>query len=299
MKFIQYVLLLVIILTPVYSEATSIRLGFNSWYAFWILPSPVLESQLMYIGETSDIFYPPDIINRTYIKKNFMYGPNICINLPENISIMSMFLFGQFSATKKNQYFGNIVIMDKMGVVERYECDTKIRYSFNKILNLSMGFTYNHTSNHILRIFTSYSDFFMAGKKVITDTTNEYIPLIGIGFSIPIINNMLTFNIDPAFLFCFSDQVTEQYYIGKTESSSIITYIPSNITQSNVNKIGMNASCSIDYFISAVSIDLSLGFRYQMLYKLKKVEEASMSFEHIFGITASVDYCIDLNNFLP
>jgi len=61
----------------------------------------------------------------------------------------------------------------------------------------------------------------------------------------------------------------------------------------------MNASCSIDYFISAVSIDLSLGFRYQMLYKLKKVEEASMSFEHIFGITASVDYCIDLNNFLP
>lgn len=283
---------------PVCSNASSINVGFNIWYASWIAPSLVKQGD-EYINWGSSDVYPPNNHYKTTLSPNMIYGPSLYLYLPHNIFLGTNFQYSQFIAEKKGQIFVDIITIDKIGLNKRYDWDINLGYSFIEYMNIFIGFKYDHYSFKIISISNTYNTFFASGKRVTDDIYNEYSPLLGLGFFIPIIKYSLMFNINIAALFCVTDLQLQEYYFGKTEYSSKLSFIPPMSKMTQIKKIGVNADCKLKYSIPVISINITTGFRYQMLKKLKIEYNRSMEYEHLYGITASVDYSIDLEQFRP
>lgn len=281
-------LFLILLLFPLQAEAAGIGFGFNTWYAGWMPGTRITYPFLP--PETEYAYIPFDNKNRIKICPNVMFGPSMHIIMPYGLSIHLKMLFGQFSAKKKNDYFLNFIIFDNVGMIKRFDTDSMLCYSLNDLMNIFIGFKYNHYQFVTLSYSRSISGFYAAAKKEIKNKTDEYLPLLGIGASIPIITDKLALNIDAAFLFCISITKTRQYFFSGTEMTSVITYFPPLTEKCGVKKMGLDAHCDLTYRIPVVLIDLSLGFRYQMLKILSVQKDNSLLYEHRYGVFASVNY---------
>jgi hypothetical protein len=298
MKYIKNVIFVVIaiLLIPICSEAMSVSIGFNAWYAWWNPPAPDLSHRpYADFASYTGLFYPLLNVNKININDNVMYGPYIRINVPYNISMSSIFLYGQFNANKKDYYnglLGNIVgTMDKLGYIKRYESDSKIRYSIIDMVSVFAGFKYNHVYYETMSFSELYSTIFSAGKQKILNFSDEYMPQCGAGIDIHALKNALSVSLDAAFLFCFANNSTHQKdYIGKSEASSQYTCVPHYTIRQSMKKIGINTTADFKYTIPIISTTVSVGFRYQMLKNLKKESDKAMEYEHMYGITASAEY---------
>jgi len=290
-NLIKFFATLSLIMVPaVYSEAASISLGFSTWHSWWIPANVTKMSQPLFIQAV----YPVDNAYRMHINPNFRYGPALTMRLPKNISISSEFLYGQFTAKKKDLIYFNFIIKDKIGYIRRYDFNLILCYSFIDLMHVSAGFNYSHITNTIKSFSQTWAQYYAAGKKVIKMNSDEYTPLLGMGISIPAIRDILTINIDAAFLFCFAHVIRNESSLGRHEYSSQISFIPPHdIKESNKN-IGMNASCKIKYHVPVAPVGVSVGFRYTMHKRLVEIKNNNLEYEHQYGITAAVDYIFNI-----
>jgi len=276
---------------PHNAEATSISLGFINWYSGWI-EGKKINSYPSFI-QTEYIYIPYDNNNKLKIKPNCMYGPSINVDLAYGISFYSRLLFGEFSANKNNDFFMYYLIIDNVGKIKRYDTDLILRYAPIDLVSFFVGFKYSHQQNIIVSYSRSIGIFIAAAKKEIKNQSNEYIPLLGIGVKVPAIKKTLSINIDAAFLFCLAYIKTRQYFFSRTEMTSNINILPPCPLKSSINKIGIDTHFDFVYHIPVFPVNISLGFRYQMLKILayETIEDyKSMLYEHRYGMTASVDY---------
>lgn len=275
------------------ASTVSITPGFTAWYVKWA-SHWTWEKQPLSAFSMYD-YYP--LYNQYSIKinPNAMYGPYVDISLPHGFSITSKFLYGRFTGKKKEQYMLYLVLIDKIGYITRYDSNTILRYAFNDLVNVFMGFEYSHYNYNILRISSTIVPgyIYMAGKGITEKEFNEYNPFIGLGMTIPAIKNTLTIKIDASLMYCNTKEVAhDKYFIGRSVLVSYITYIPPNKKHQRIHKIGTDATLDFVYHTPVLPFSISLGFRYKMLKNLdeKAEKEKMIPYDHIYGLTASVDY---------
>jgi hypothetical protein len=184
---------------PAASQAAGISLGFATWYTKWepYWAQNKKQMQPLEIGMYSFI-YPIPNDNPIEIKSNCMYGPVLSLHLPANISITTRFLYGQFTANKKESYYV-FLTLDNIGLMRRYDADIMLRYGFIDLLYLKAGFKYVHINYKVLSLSESLMMNYMAARIEKNNKYNEYAPVIGLGVSIPAIKNILSIDIDAVF----------------------------------------------------------------------------------------------------
>ncbi|HOT47039.1 MAG TPA: hypothetical protein PLM53_20075 [Spirochaetota bacterium] len=289
-------LIAAMLLFPAVSQAAGISLGFATWYTKWEPYWAQYKKQMQPVefGMYSFI-YPIPNDNPIEIKPNCMYGPVLSFHLPANISITTRFLYGQFTANKKDYYSGIFLTLDNIGLMRRYDADIMLRYGFMDLLYLKAGFKYVHINYKVLSLSESLIEYYMAARIEKNNKYNEYAPVIGLGVSIPAIKNILSIDIDAVFQYCFAMGYVRESIITRTELTSHITVIPPFSTLKNVKKLGAEANLNVVYHVPVIPMNLSVGFRYNMYKKLQKEAENKLKYEHQYGLTAMVDYRFDFS----
>ncbi|MBP6992212.1 MAG: hypothetical protein KBC90_11920 [Spirochaetes bacterium] len=280
---------------PVISQAAGISLGVATWYSMWDPYWGKYKAGLQLPIMPMSSFTPPDNMFKVDVKPNFMYGPVLSARLPDNVNLITRFMYGQFNAQKKEQYYLNYLVMDNIGLITRYDADLMLRYQFHDMVYLKTGFKYVHFKYEVLGLSLSYIGFFAAGRIEKENTYNEYAPFAGFGVMIPAVKDMLFIEIDSVFQFCFADESNKQFTIGRTEFSSDITYIPPYTKRKNVKKLGVEANCNLIYRLPVIPMSMSLGFKYNMYKKLVVEKDKALEYEHQYGATASVEYYFDIS----
>jgi hypothetical protein len=288
-------LLFAIMLFPSLSNATGISLGVTTWYSWWDPYWGKYKAETMMPIMPMSYYIPPDNMFKVDIKSNAMYGPVFTAHLPKKISLISRFMFGQFKAQKKEQYFLEYLMMDNVGLITRYDADLMLRYQFHDMVYLKTGFKYIHFDYDVLGLSMSYMGFFAAGKTEKNIRYNEYAPVAGLGISIPAIRNTLSIDIDSVFQFCYATESDRQKTLGRTEFTSVLTYIPPHTKSKHVEKLGIEANCNLVYRLPVIPLSMSIGFRYNMYKKLVIELDKALEYEHQYGVTATVEYYFDMS----
>jgi len=291
---IVILLLLAVLIVPAASRAAGIGLGVETWYSWWDPYWGKYKTSLMMPVMPMGSFYPPDNTFGIEIKSNFMYGPVLSANLPENFSLTARFLYGQFKATKKEQYVLNYLITDHIGLVKRYDADLMLRYQVHDLVYLKTGFKYVHFTHEIIGLSVNYFGFFAAGRIEKKNKYNEYAPVAGLGLSIPVVKDAFSIEIDAVFQFCFAKESSRQSALSRTEFSSDLTCIPPYTKNKQVKKLGMDARLNLSYRVPVIPLGISLGFRYNMYKRLAVERDKALEYEHQYGLTAMVDYRFEI-----
>ena len=282
-----------VLFSPTLSRAAGIGMGFTTWYSwwtpYWANHKPGYQLPIMPLSS----YYQPDNSFKINIRPNCMYGPVVSLFITDSFDIQSRFLYGHYTAQKKEQGVLNYLLKDHISLIKRYDTDVLFRYRLHQMVSVNAGFAYSHIAHEILGLSVNYFGYFAAGRVSTRNRFNEYVPFAGLGVSIPVIRNTLAINIDANFIYCFASEQRRKFLLGRTEFTSDITVIPPYTTVQKIKKLGVDAKCDLAYRVPRIPMDISAGFRYRMYKRLIVERKKELEYEHQYGVTAGVAYRFD------
>jgi hypothetical protein len=308
--------LMIICLFPSVSRASSpvdLSIGGTAWYAWWkpgwsdsknvVRMIPVLTGSLQYYIEDSNDFK---------VKSNVMGGPVVSIGFLGRWNISSVFTIGRFNFTSSGisqSGFLSVLGINLMPQYAKYDrdilkmdSDSTISFSISRYIKIFAGFKYQGYIYKQKLIFTAPPptpvNFFV---RDLTDRVDNYGPGLGLGFNIPLVENLyLQLNVSGILLFGYEDiDVDKSYYLQLGMGGTYIFVIPS---RGSFYSYGGASSLSFAYLIDRINTTITLGGRYQLLYYRQNFNyhnifnnDVAMSivnnqYEHFWGVTMSAVY---------
>lgn len=227
------------------------------------------------------------------VKPALFFGPGLSFRLPGKVTVSSGFLYARLKATAvQKDTSSQWSLSNDQRVIKRYDSDTTISYSFNKIFKLYAGFKYtqyryDNTNTQMLYLLLSLFSGTLEKYRF-----DNYAPALGFGFTIHVIENFFLL-INTSLLYEYSSIIRRAYRFASGVLPIFLSYPQEHWS---LHKIGANAHLSFVYFIKAINTNISIGFRYQFFKIVKsgsQYADYSEYYDHFYGLTASVIYRID------
>jgi hypothetical protein len=267
-------LFVLLMLMPLRAGAAGMDIGMSTWYCWW---------QPSWNNEGAGY----------KVKPAFFYGPGLSFRLPANVTISTSFLYARVKTESPlTAEYPSESSSKKTRIIQRYDSDTTISYSFTRFFKLFAGFKYsNYQFDGEQMIFfpPSLLPFLVGIEK---NKYNEFAPALGVGFNIRLIENFFLL-ITASVLYDRCYISNKVYVIAMNSPPQIFPY---PLRYWPVDKIGANAQVSFAYMIQPVNTSISVGFRYQVFKIVKSEpgnEDYSEYYDHFYGVTASVIYRIE------
>jgi len=265
---------MVLLMIPASAVAAGMDIAMSTWCCQW-MPSWSTPSSVYKVDPA------------------FFYGPGLSFRLPGNVTISSGFLYARLEAAseRKRTSIPWSPTMESR-VINRYDSDTTVGYSFTRFFKLFAGFKYTqykYQNNETLWLPLVWTLLLGTLEKYRYD---NYAPALGIGFSIHVVENFFIL-INTSLLY-ESSSINRRKYWYSSGTPSLVLPFPEE--QWSLHKIGANANLSFVYFIKPIHTNISVGFRYQFfktVWSESRNEDYSEYCDHFYGLTASVIYRID------
>ncbi len=273
---LQFILILglVISVMPIRAWAAGMDLAMSTWFCQW---------QPSWSTEKSGYKVKPAVF----------FGPGLSFRLPGNVTVSSGFLYASLKATAvQKDTSSRWSSSNEQRAIKRYDSDTTISYSFNRLFKLYTGFKYTRYKYENTSTQLQYLLLSLFSGTLEQYRYDNYAPALGFGFTIHLIENFFLL-INTSLLYEYST-ITRRAY--RFASGALPIYIPYPQEHWSLHKIGANAHLSFIYFIKAINTNIAIGFRYQFFKIIKSgsiYEDYSQYYDHFYGLTASVIYRID------
>ena len=274
-RFCIVIIGLAVLCAPIRAVAAGMDIGMTTWYCRW---------QPSWNNKNSGYRVEPAVF----------YGPGVSFRLPGNVTISTNFLYARILAETPVKILNLVNPSVSTRVIQRYDSDSTIGYSFTAFFRLFLGFKYsryNYVAEQmqlapgILWIFSGTREKYRY---------DNYAPALGLNFKVHVVEHFFIL-ITASFLY-------EQSHVFKSKYQYLISsgaspmFFPYKDTRWAVNKLGANASLAFAYFIKPINTSISIGFRYQFFKTVKPKtdnDEYSEYYDHFYGLTASAIYKID------
>ncbi len=274
-------------------NAASLSIGGNIWYNWWKpawYDGSVKNRQIGYNGEIYNDF--SDFSTRA----GFLYGPAISLQLFDNFSISSVFMYGNFNFRSSGydkaanisfstlKVSGGFLIIDTERKVKRWDSDSIISYSITRVVSLFVGFkAQGYSYRELYRDMTGTNGF----KSEVSIA--NYGPGLGISFMIPLWGKFYAQCTGSVILLNILEEYNFRY-----------GSVPNALVDRSARYLAWGATSTLGliYNISEINTSVKVGFRYQFLnYRQKEsqiaYEQLDGKKDHIYGVTFSVVYTFD------
>jgi hypothetical protein len=274
-----------IVLTGAWVEARAFELGLGGtvWYSWW---QPAFGDWLSLKREPGW----QEIWSYRRVNQNFFGGPLVTMKFNERVSWSNAFYLGRYDAKAYGTYLWYLsptspplFVMKNNNSIWKYDADSVINISLLHWLSLFTGLKYQHYN--IERKFNSGQIF---GKDKVN--YNACGAAVGLGFTVPIAES---------FFLMLNASGLYQAILMKFKRKAMVFNLPMNDKEVSLinHGIGINATVSFAYYIQAINLTISPGFRYQMIYFLNsgmngKHQVNDNRFDHFYGATLTVIYNI-------
>lgn len=288
---------------------TTISLGGTAWYVWW---KPAWEDnrwQGYYLWDDTVGYWDEDA-HDFKPSSSVMAGPMVSIGFLDRWSVSSVVVIGAMSHNTRGFGMGTDIINTAAGVtnkeysrkVLKWDSDTTLGCSVHKYIKLYAGFKaqgYRFKETIHFYDLTQFPSVFIDHSEG-TDTVNGYGPGLGIGATIPLVDNFyMLINLSGVFLWCSEkadSSLSREYGLDSTGFVLSYFYMP----RGKFISYGGTASVSLAYIIQKINTTLALGGRYQLLHNRQKKgnmlnSDVTMNiidgqFDHFAGITFSAIY---------
>ncbi|MCU0848459.1 MAG: hypothetical protein MUD12_11285 [Spirochaetes bacterium] len=251
------------------ARALEISAGPMAWYAWW---SPYFKNyfQNRYSNRIKALHYMEygEIYLRSRWKESgsFLYGPAVSVKVSDEWSFSSVFTmgspYGQTGGSMK-LYPGPDIISQNVSLrMKKYDSDTTVNYSPLPYLKIFCGFKYqgySYSSRPLKTFLTSAptaADFWLYNY---TAESDGYGAGLGLGTVLPVAEDLyLLGNLSGVYMRSYVDWNEKAF-----SPLSLNAFM--NRQNQKFNAAGMNGSLSLAYYITAASVTVSAGFRFQML----------------------------------
>lgn len=246
------IILFLLLLAPGVLFAEGLSVGANLWYA-WFEPS--FKNQMM--GENDDTSYNNEFTMDK--KSSFAYGGMLSYGFSESWILSCVISYGtgwecggEYDFIRSTYAFHMTKIMD---TISRLESDLSLSYAISQSFKIFCGVKYS-------LVYGSGSyDYYMItlpstnGSGTFEMGAIQFGPGIGIGNTINITGNLFLISTLSGLY---------QYEDGKQKNEGTNT----DSIHKTSNNVGGNATASLAYVFPGSGVTLSLGGRYQQLWKL-------------------------------
>jgi len=202
----------------------------------------------------------------------FLYGPLLSLKLNNDFSLSTLFLYGKTEVTFPfdDENLSPAYTLDST----RIDSDTGISYRLNSVFKVVAGFKYMW--------YKTEGGVYASSVDVYDTETNftTYGPAFGING---------TFSLGNSFYLNASISGMYLWWKTTTEAEGI------SLDDEKYNAVGINTGLSLLYYISAASVTLSLGGRYQIISD--EIGEDGYLWDNrgeFYGITLSAIYSFQI-----
>ncbi len=292
---------------PAAAAPVSVSIGHSVWCSWW---EPTWKNGKFFIPPASPglpVVNPVSIgssINEFRMDPALMHGPLISINFLDKWSVSTLFMYGKFRAISSGPRLQSFFVNSRYRKeIDRYDSDSTINYSFNKIVKVFVGFKYQ--SYRYLEKLAYWSLTEVAVYRGLGRSEFESMgPGAGLGITIPLPKNFFILGSLAASYFWGSGtyRFDDLYYYSFTTA----TYYPYlfQYEKEYFTSIAGNGSLSLAYYLAPANLTLGLGGRYQVMWHMHERKKRGFlyyngRYDHFWGITISVVYSFTLGNTKP
>ncbi|MBN2079025.1 MAG: hypothetical protein JW838_08660 [Spirochaetes bacterium] len=278
-------------------------IGATAWYTQWLpawndgklfLPPLLMENMP---------FSMPIKTNTFKTDPAFLYGPSLALSI-NRVSITSVFMYGRLTSLSTG-YFPSLPFLIAASryhrSIERFDSDSTVGYRVHDAVKLFLGFKYQgyryNEKLYYLSVTPGMEGKFDSKGKA---TMDSFGPGMGIGFTIPLYNNLFLLNtLSVSFLFGSEKYNINWNVLIPLDDSPWST--PGRFSGEKFYTVTGNGGLSLAYYIEKAGLTLAMGFRYQVQYYLqnagkRKFYDYNHKFDHSYGATLSVVYSFSTEN---
>lgn len=292
---------------PAAAAPVSVSIGHSVWCSWW---EPAWKDGKNFLPPASPGLAAanpvslPNQINEFRLKPALMHGPLISISFLDKWSVSTLFMYGKFraisSGPRPQSLFGKSRFKKE---IDRYDSDSTINYSFNKIVKVFVGFKYQSYRYLEKVAYWSISELAVFRGQG-TSRFESLGPGAGLGLTIPLPRNFFILGSLAASYFWGSAAYRyDDLYYYRISSGS---YNPAlfQYQKEYFTSIVGNGSLSLAYYLAPASLTLGLGGRYQVMWHMHEHKKRGFlyyngRYDHFWGITISVVYSFTLGNSKP
>ena len=259
-KYLLLIAICISIIAPYKLYAFDLTVGASTWYTWWDIKQ-----------ERRTLF---SVYKNTDMEPTFLVGPVLSLKFNDDFNLSFIFLttVSKFDCERSGEqmgYYGLSFVTNK-GKADRTDADLTLNYRLNDYFKVFAGAKYLSTSYTIT----------IGGEEF-----SSYGPGIGLGFTLPILDNLfLLANLSGFYLWGHEKRPEDALSVS-------LLGIASGGDNTRINDYGINSTLSLAYYIAPASTTVSLGGRYQYIktnYDTKgNVEPRKCTF---YGVTLSATY---------